>query len=446
MKSRFLYLSAVLLALPSISPALDLYQGTRGQLSLAADLGLGVYRSDRSYAQTSVEEGDKAWTETSADVSLNGSLNAANGASWYATVGTLFTSTRGDGDAAGFTTGDEERLALEDAFAGWRSGELLPALGKNGLDISFGRQNFMLGSGFLIDGDALNFGKGFDDLAAAGAAPGSLDRGGAYWLGRRHAFDKIALAKIGSETALSGTLFWIESDNDAQAGTELAGADLVARSDGLGSVGLSYIRGLSVDQAWAEFLGYAARDGQDTYSLRYDGSDLHEALTLRGEYVYQDDSEGSEDAWFGEIAWEFQSVDWKPRAGVRISDFSDGFDPLFYGFSTGYGTWFQGEVAGNYAGPFNSNATISHVHLRAYPRKGLTIGALFFDFRTADDDEVNFDGQELDLFLAWEINEALTLSPLLGLYKPDASAAEGGLQLGDDDLNIYGQLVLLLEF
>jgi hypothetical protein len=436
MKSRFLSLSAALLALPSISLAQELYDGPRGQLSLAADLGLGVFSSDRSYSQTSVAEGDRSWSEVSADVSLSGSVKTARNASFYATVGTLLTSTRGDGDAAGFTTGEEERLALEDALVGWRSGELLSELGKDGLDISFGRQNFMLGSGFLIDGDALNFGKGFDDLAAAGVAPGSLDRGGAYWLGRRHAFDRTAVVKIGADTALSGTLFWIESDNDAQASTEIAGADLIARTDRFGSFALAYIHGLSVDDDWAEFLGYTARDGQDTYNLRYDGSAFHDALTLRAEYVYQDDSEGSEYAWFGEIAWQFKSVEWEPRAGVRISDFSDGFDPLFYSFSTGYG---------NYAGPFNTNAMISHAHLHAYPSKGLTIGALFFDFRTADDDEVNLDGQELDLFLAWEINETFTLSPLLGLYKPDASADDGGVQLGDNDLNVYGQLVLMVN-
>ena len=170
MKSRFLSLSAALLALPSISLAQELYDGPRGQLSLAADLGLGVFSSDRSYSQTSVAEGDRSWSEVSADVSLSGSVKMAKNASFYATVGTLLTSTRGDGDAAGFTTGEEERLALEDALVGWRSGELLSELGKDGLDISFGRQNFMLGSGFLIDGDALNFGKGFDDLAAAGDA------------------------------------------------------------------------------------------------------------------------------------------------------------------------------------------------------------------------------------------------------------------------------------
>lgn len=443
---EWIVITAVLVSgLPSFAHGVQLYEGDKVALSLALDMGLGVFRSDQSYGQTTVDKGEKTWTEGYMDVALNASVNSIDGSSWYATVGALTTATRGDGDAAGFTRGKEERLALEDAYIGWRSGDLLPALGKDGFDLSFGRQNFMLGSGFLIDGDAVNFGKGFDDLADAGIAPGSLDRGGAYWLGRRHAFDRIALAKIGAGTQYSATLFWIESDNDAQAHTEIAGADLQA-SYGIGSLALSYIRGLSVDERWAEFLGYGARDGQDTVSLRYDGSPLVDALTLQGEWVYQDDSDDSEQAWYAEVAWQFGKTPWQPRAGLRVSDFSDGFDPLFYGFSTGYGTWFQGEVGGNYAGPFNTNATITHLHLRAYPNKALTLGALFYDFNSDNKAAGNLDGRELDLFLAWTVNEALTISPLLGFYQPDEAAEQGGIQLGSDDLNIYGQMVLLLEF
>jgi hypothetical protein len=229
-KARLFSVCAVLIGVSTYSHAVELYKGDQGQLDLSFDLGAAAYRSDRSYAQTTVDEGSKTWSESYADVMLIGSLTSRRESSWYAALGALATTTRGDGDAAGFTTGDEERMALEDAYIGWRSGDLFPALGKDGVDLSFGRQNFMLGNGFLIDGDAVNFGKGFDDLADAGIAPGSLDRGGAYWLGRRHAFDRIALAKIGADTPLSGTLFWIESDNDAQARTEIAGIDLNGRT------------------------------------------------------------------------------------------------------------------------------------------------------------------------------------------------------------------------
>ncbi len=430
-----------------VGHAAELHKGSRGELSLQIDSAYGAFRSDRAYAQTTVSAGSRTWTEGYADVALTGSMQAFGDSRWYGSVGVLGTGTWGDGDAAGFTTGREGRVALEDAFAGWRSGTLLPAFGENGIDVSVGRQNFMLGEGFLIDGDAVNFGKGFDDLAAAGIAPGSLDRGGAYWLGRRHAFDRIALAKLGAGTRVSGTLFWIESENEAQARTEIAGGDLVYTSDRWGKLALAYIHGLSVDRKWADFLGYTARDGQDTYNVRYDASKLHDALTLQGEYVYQDDDDGDDRAWYGEFAWQFSDLPWAPRAGVRYSSFSDGFDPLFYGFSTGYGTWFQGEVGGNYAGPFNTNADVTHLHLRGYPSERWTVGALLYRFETDDKRlGVDLDALELDLFFAWTINDHLTVSPLLGFYAPDRSADDGGVQLGDDDVNVYAQVVLLLNF
>jgi hypothetical protein len=438
---------ALLAGSPAIAYGIDLHEGSRAQLSLDFDLSYGAFRSDRAYAQTDLSDGNRTWTEGYADIALNGSLGAWQDSRWYGSLGTLSTATWGDGDAAGYTTGRERRTALEDAYLGWRSGSLFPAFGKDGVDVSFGRRSFMLGDGFLIDGDALNFGKGFDDLVDAGIAPESFDRGGAYWLGRRHAFDRIALVRVGIGTKLDTTLFWIRSDNEAQAETEIAGADVVYTSDAYGSLAVAYIRGLSVDERLAEFLGFTDRDGQDTFNLRYDGSALIESLTLMGEYVYQDNgTRGNDWAWYGEVAWKFTGARWAPRAGVRYSAFSQNFDPLFYGFSTGYGTWFQGEVAGNYAGPFNSNAAITHLHVRGYPNKRWTLGALFYDFRTDDKDAGNLDGMELDLFFTWTKNERITVSSLLGVYKPDEFVVDGGTQLGDDDTNLYMQFVVQLTF
>jgi len=440
-------LVALLAGLPAMSSGIDFYEGSRGQLGLDFDLGYGAFRSDRAYAQTNLSEGNRTWTEGYADVALIGSLGAWRDSRWYGSLGSLSTATWGDGDAAGYTTGRERRTALEDAYLGWRSGSLFPAFGQDGVDVSVGRRNFMLGDGFLIDGDALNFGKGFDELADAGIAPQSLDRGGAYWLGRRHAFDRIALVRAGIGTKLGSTLFWAHSDNEAQAETEIAGADIVYTSDAYGSVAVAYIRGLSVDDRLAGFLSLAHRDGQDTFNLRYDGSALNESLTVRGEYVHQDNgTEGNDWAWYGEVAWKFSGTPWSPQAGARYSAFSRSFDPLFYGFSTGYGTWFQGEVSGNYAGPFNNNTAITHLHLRGYPNERLLLGALFYDFRTDDNDAGSLDARELDLFLTWTVDERISVSPLLGLYKPDELVAGGGSQLGDDDTNLYAQIVLQFSF
>lgn len=137
---------------------------------------------------------------------------------------------------------------------------------------------------------------------------------------------------------------------------------------------------------------------------------------------------------------------WQPGVGVRYSSFSDHFDPLFYGFSSGYGTWFQGEVAGNYAGPFNSNANVWHLYLSAQPLKSLTLGALYFHFDSRKDSLGDLSGDEIDLYANWTINEHFTFSPLVGFYTPDKSADDGGPQVGNNDTNTYAQMTVMMSF
>jgi len=165
-------------------------------------------------------------------------------------------------------------------------------------------------------------------------------------------------------------------------------------------------------------------------------------LELAGEYVTQDRTGGSENAWYLEANWTFSALPWAPTASYRYSRFSEHFDPLFYGLSRGYGTWFQGEVAANYAGPFNKNSQVHHVALKGKPLDNLTVGALYFDFDTLDTDLGNLGGRELDLYVEWMVNEHLLISPLVGFYKPERSAVNGGTQMGSRDTGTYMQLVV----
>ncbi len=321
----------------------------------------------------------------------------------------------------------------DSAYLGWRSGDLFPALGKDGVDVSAGRQTLTLGDGFLIQGDPVNLGK--VDLGA------NFNRGGAYYLAARKAFDRTAVLRLGGSEGLRGDLMWLKSDNHYQADTELAIANLEQVGEA-GTLGISWIRGLDVDRRYASILGLQERDGMDTVSLRGRGSLGVKDLEVAAEYVTQDKRSGRENAWYLEGAWTFSEVPWSPTATYRYSRFSNAFDPLFYGASRGYGTWFQGEVAANYAGPFNSNSQVHHVGLKATPRENLTLGALYFDFDTLDKARGNLGGRELDLYVEWMVNEHLLISPLLGFYKPDRSADNGGLQLGSSDTSTYLQLLV----
>jgi hypothetical protein len=312
-------------------------------------------------------------------------------------------------------------------------------LGQDGLDLSFGRQQFAIGDGFLINGDALNFGDALGD---------DLNRGGAYWLAARKAFDRTAIARIGGSEGLRADLFWLESDNRAQAETELAGinAEYVMPE---GTLGLAYIEGLDVNEDY----GYSHRDGQQTLSLRYQGNAGVENLFLSGEFVTQDqgdDTVADADAWYVEAGWTFANLPWSPSVNYRYASFDEGFDPLFFGFNRGYGTWFQGEVAANYAGPFNSAADVHHIGIKASPTEMLSIGALFFDFSDAANpftgDAGGVNGQEIDLYAEWVVTPNLIVSPLIGFYSPDKSAANGGTQVGSDDTNVYAQMIAIVPF
>ncbi len=432
-RTSYLLSAAVAAVITLPAHAYNLHSSDAGEVNLDIEAMLGTFHSEESYDVTGAavnKEGSSNWQETSIKYGLSATRNLDQGATLYGAVNLLSSGTFGDGDAGGFTSGDERKTKIEDAYLGWRSGNKIASLGENGLDISFGRQNLTIGDGFLINGDALNFGDALGD---------ELNRGGAYWLAGRKAFDQTAVVKIDNGNGLRSDLFWIASDNKAQAETKLAGINVEYTTDN-GTFGAMYLKGLDVN----EDFGYAHRDGQDTFSIRFQGNAGVENLFLSSEFVTQnqgDDSQKDANAWYAEAGWTFADVAWSPSVTYRYSTFEEGFDPLFFGFNRGYGTWFQGEVAANYAGPFNSEADVHHVAIKASPTEMLSIGALFFDFSdTAGNGAL--DGQEIDLYAEWVVNEHLILSPLLGFYTPE----NAGVQIGNTDTNTYFQMIAIVPF
>ncbi|WP_430472540.1 hypothetical protein [Zestomonas insulae] len=425
-------------ALASLSSsAYELYNQDGSVLNADLEAVFGIMHSDESYAIAGTRSpGSVAWREGYIKYGLSGSQALAGAGSLYGAFNLVSSGTWGDGDAAGFTLGSERRTAVEGAYLGWRSGDLFPALGEDGVDISGGRQVLKIGDGFLLNGDSVNFGDA--DLGD------DFDRGGAYYLAARKAFDQTGVLRLGGAKGWRGDLLWLQSDNRAQAETELAALTVEHVAD-IGTLGVDWIRTLDVNERFASEAQLERKD-MDTVSVRGTGGLGVENLNLAFEYATQDRDSGREDAWFLEGSWTFADVAWSPTATYRYSRFSEAFDPLFYGFSRGYGTWYQGEVAANYAGPFNSNTAVQHVGLKATPRENVTIGALFFDFDTLDRDLGDLSGRELDLYVEWAVNDHLVVSPLVGFYKPESSADEGGVQLGGDDLNSYLQLTVATFF
>lgn len=428
--------TAFMLSTGSLAHAYELYNQDETTINAELEAVLGLFHSQQSYAISgSLDEGNASWQEAylKYGLSFTHGLGSASG-ELYGKLNWISSGTFGDGDAAGITNGSERTTKIEDAFIGWRSGLSVPMLGDNGLEISFGRQTITVGDGFLIAGDAVNMGDGI-------ASDGSLDRGGAYYIAARKAFDETAVLRIGGDEGLRGDLMWIKSDNRAQAEAEMAIATLEHVSD-KGTIGFTYIDVLDTN---SEF-DAVGRNENKTYSMRAQGNGGVENLLLAGEYASQNASGGSESAWYLEAGWTFSNVTWSPAVNYRYSRFSEGYDPLFYGWD-GIGTWFQGEVASNYAGPFNSNTRVHHVGLKASPLESLSIGVLTYKFDTLSSaGGLNQDAIEIDLYAEWAVRDNVFLMPVIGFYNPKADVNGGGTQLGNDDTNIYAQLYISTSF
>lgn len=424
--------------------AYTFYKDDKTMLNTDIQAVFGLFNSRKNYDG---RDGGSSWREGFIKYGVSGKRYFEHSSQVYGTLNWVSSATWGDGDAGGNTNGHERTTKIEDAFIGWRSGKYWEQMGEDGVDISLGRQVITVGDGFLINDDGPNLGKRPLD--------GQLNRGGAYYLAARHAFDKTAVVRVGGNKGLRSDLIWLKSDNRAQAKTGLLIGTLeyVVES---GVIGLTYIHGRSVDKKYASDM-QLARDGMNLYSLRGKGNLGIKDLGLSFEYVKQHkdryvngikrSGKDNETAWYTEAGWTFSDTFWSPSLTYRYSRYSSKWDSLFNGLNRGYGTWFQGEVAANYAGPFNSNTEVHHVALKVNPLENITVGALYFDFNTLHKkNQLNLDAQELDLFVDWAVNDHVVISPLLGLYNPKKSAKNGGNQVSGNGTNVYSQLVVAFSF
>lgn len=417
--------------------AIELIERDGKRLAFDVEGMAGAFSTGEDY----LGEGGKQWREAYIHGVLNGSVMSGSG-EFYGGLGLIGQGTWGDGDAGGYTTGRERDVDVEDAYLGWRSAGGV-------FDFSVGRQRFQIGDGFQIAGDSVNLGKGLDPLGVR------LDRGGGYYLAAKKSFDNTVILRVDPAGPWRGDLFWLESGNPYQQDTRLGGINVEYVDDRRGTLGLSWMKVLDVERG--KGLGiFDQRDGMRITSVRGQGSLGVEPLFLSFEYVDQRGGEtavkNKADGWYVEGGWTFAKVAWSPTLNYRHARFSadklsttrnEGFDPLFFGLTRGLGTWFQGEVASNYAGPANSGNKLDRFELSVSPRADLAVFLQYWDIRALGD-APRLDGRELDLFAFWEINERLTFVPLVGLYKPrgaDVKAAQGNRRS-----NLYLQAVLMFNF
>jgi hypothetical protein len=434
--------------------AIELMQGDGLTVEAGIEVGAGYFHTEntnfgfgRFDLRTGEVTGDAQWAEGYVEPSLGATFESESAGTVYGLVSGVGALTRGDGDAGGFTD-DDENITIEQLHAGWRSGALFAeSLGEDALDLSAGRQDFQVGDGFLIyDGN-------FD-----------TEGEGAYWLGPRTAFSFAGLARVNT-SPLGGQLFFLRGDAD-QGHSEAPGVNL---DYGLGDHGLGddavlgamYLQIVDVDP---RFEAGTPRDGMQVATVRL--NDLRvpgfEDVGLHAQYARQFGDGQNVDfdaqAFYVEPFYEFSSLPWTPTLAYRFAWFSgdpdpddderEDFDPLFYDYSRGWGTWVQGEITGEYL-LFNSNQINHMVHLSAYPTEEIGIGALYFHF---DLEEENYFGtpvsdrdfaDEVNLYVDWTINDNVSVGGLYGVALPGDAAEEA---FGEDDPFHLFQIYAIVTF
>lgn len=377
------------------------------------------------------------WFEQVGKLAVEGQHTLAGFGTAYGKVSGLFTATQRT-DAAGSDVPNDTPtdLAWEDAYVGWRSGSLLQdSLGTDAVDLSYGRQRYQVGSGFL-----------FWDGASDGG------QRAAYWIGPRKAFKQAAVAKLATH-GLEARGVVLEPNDNPHSDTKLYGLDLQWSKVDLGSVGggFYHIFDSRID----------TRDGMNVYDIRADltpleGHQTLSGLTLKGEFTYEDNGNTQEGfGYYGELGYDFgETLPWAPYLSYRYAHFSgddpssskdQNFDPLFYGFSD-WGTWFQGEILGEYV-LLNQNLNSSTVRLTVSPTDDLKLNLLYYYFWLDDAAGFGTEGSsfadEVDLAADFTLNDHVFFSLVAGV----ANARNGASNFtGGNNLWSYGMFYTSITF
>jgi hypothetical protein len=265
---------------------------------------------------------------------------------------------------------------------------------------------------------------------------------GGFYLGMRKTFQNSALVKLES-TTLKAEAFRLKN-NPRSGGVqgEAYGANLEYTFPVNVTLGGTY---MVVDPELPD------TDDLDVYDLRASWEAL-EGLTFSGEYALEENDQIDADGWYAQVAYSFSDeATWTPEVSYRFAQFS-GDDPdteddelfreIAYGF-TDYGSWYQGEIAGNYV-LLNGNTTSHMLRAKAQPREGITVSLIYYNFvldhaGPFGEPEVTSDdfGDEYNLTVDWEASENFYVIGVLGVLQPGDAAEEwvsdGVTYSGDED-------------
>jgi hypothetical protein len=384
------------------------------------------------------------WAEFAVTPGLEGELGLEDAGTFRARASAVYATTQIGLDAGGSNFDDRRphEILLEDAYLGWTSGDLFPALGEDAIDLSVGSQPYQVGTGFLISDGATDGG----------------DRG-AYWISPREAFRLTGIARLTTGPFL-GEIVYLQPNDEPNTHTRLAGINLEYAIGERAKLAGGYWNVFDSDDA--------RRDGLHVFDLRAEVTPLASlpGLHLSGELVHEKNGSRN-DSWGGyaEIAYDFASLPWTPHVSYRFAAFSgdDGtgdnetFDPLFYGFPD-WGTWYFGEIVGEYVAS-NRNADVHTVRVRTQPSEAITANLLYYYFRLREFSdrivprpplsprvaliEDKDLAHELDLAIDWSPLDFVTVSAVAGALFLEAGGRDF---FGSDEIWSHYMLYVGFEF
>lgn len=366
------------------------------------------FGADRKF----LNENTNDWHELTAEGGLSGEIGFLHG-TLFGEVSLLFSGTWGV-DASGLIQkgDDPNKVKIEQAHIGWKSGTAFEMFDKDALTLKYGNFDYSIGTGMVIND---------------GGGDGG-NRGG-WWMGARKAFAHSGLISFHTGPILFEA-FYLENRTRSGATKGRAigvNAEYKFKDKGL-DFGSSWFR--VIDRDSSHFPSY------DVYSFR-SGWEHDSGFEINGEYVGQSRHNVDAFGWYIQPAFQWKDVAWTPKISYRFAHFSgddlhssddEGFKTTAYG-STDWGQWFQGEIAGNY--PLDNSNLDSHmVRIELHPRDDVTLNFIYYNFKL--DEKHIFGspvkshdfGDEIDLIVDWNATEYMSISGVLGWLSPDDAAKE----------------------
>jgi Alginate export len=413
-----IYRGTIAAALCSIAAtaadALELLGGksTDTKLSLNADFVSAGFMNSNSWFGRSKEflgADTNHWLEVGFEPKLAFETPVGRG-TLVAQLSGVYTRTYGD-DASGLGVrlAHTEAFTLEQANIGWKVKNLFPGIGDHEFSITIGNQDYSIGTGMIVN-----------DGGGDGGG-----RGG-WYIGMRKAFEESVIARLKTSKWL---IEGFHLNNHPRAGGIKGQAD-----------------GANVEYTFADAVlagsylyvnpNLAGANSLNVISGRIDwGGERN--LHLRGEYVKEHNAQIDSAGWYAEIVYTAKAARWSPIFSYRYAHFDgnkpgtskdEQFREIAYG-STDYGSWYQGEIAGNY--PLgNANVVSQMVRAKFKPLEKLTTSVIYYRFTldqpsalAANVTDDHF-GDEIDVTADWQATDKLYLIGVLGALRPGEAAKQ----------------------